>query len=56
MYFPILITTSIVNNTPVNLAMTQPITDYIATALSIVLFIVAYKKYFVAKDDTSVAD
>jgi hypothetical protein len=41
---------------PVNLAMTQPITDYIATALSIVLFIVAYKKYFVAKDDTSVAD
>ena len=55
-YFPILITTSIVNNTPVNLAMTQPITDYIATALSIVLFIVAYKKYFVAKDDTSVAD
>lgn len=55
-YFPILITTSIVNNTPVNLAMTQPITDYIATALSIVLFIVAYKKYFVVKDDTSVAD
>lgn len=28
-------------------AMTQPITDYIATALSIVLFIAAYKKYII---------
>ena len=48
-YFPILITISIVNNTPTNLAMTQPITDYIAAALSIVLFLIAYRKYFVAK-------
>lgn len=48
-YFPILITISIVNNTPTNLAMTQPITDYIAAALSIVLFLAAYRKYFVAR-------
>lgn len=47
-YFPILITISIVNNTPTNLAMTQPITDYISAALAVILFIIAYRKYFIA--------
>lgn len=45
-YFPILLTISVVNNTPKHLAMTQPCTDYIAAALAVVLFLVAYKKYF----------
>ncbi len=48
-YFPILIMISLISNTPQNLAMTQPLTDYIAAALSIVLFIIAYKKRFQAK-------
>lgn len=45
-YFPILLTISVVSNTPQHLAMTQPITDYIAAALSLVLFLIAYKKHF----------
>lgn len=48
-YFPILITISLISNTPQNLALTQPLTDYIAAALSIVLFIIAYKKRFQAR-------
>jgi putative MATE family efflux protein len=48
-YFPILITVSIVANTPTHLAMVQPITDYISVALATVLFIVSYRKYFKAK-------
>ena len=48
-YFPILITISLISNTPQNLALTQPLTDYIAAALSIVLFIIAYKKRFQVK-------
>ncbi len=48
-YFPILITISIVSNTPTHLAMTQPITDYISVVLAIVLFTVSYKKYFVTR-------
>ncbi len=47
-YFPILITISLISNTPQNLALTQPLTDYIAATLSIVLFIIAYKKRFQA--------
>ena len=48
-YFPILIMISLINNTPENLALTQPLTDYIAAALSIVLFIIAYKRRFQMK-------
>ncbi len=45
-YFPILFTIHIVSNTPQHLAMTQPMTDYLAAALSFVLFIFAYRKGF----------
>jgi putative MATE family efflux protein len=48
-YFPILITVSIVANTPTHLAMVQPITDYISVVLATVLFIMSYRKYFKAK-------
>lgn len=48
-YFPILITISVISNTPTHLAMTQPITDYIAAALSVLLFLGAYKKIFKEK-------
>lgn len=45
-YFPILITISLVSNTPTHLAMTQPMTDYFAVLLSLLLFLYSYKKYF----------
>lgn len=54
-YFPILLTIKMVADTPTKLAMTQPLTDYIASLLAILLFIIAYKKYFgkkVVKEDT----
>lgn len=46
LFIPILITANIVFNTPETLAMAQPITDYLATALAAVLFIITYRKYF----------
>lgn len=45
-YFPILLTISAVSNTPQHLAMTQPTTDYLAAALSVILFINAYRRGF----------
>lgn len=50
-YFPILLTISVVSNTPEHLAMTQPMTDYIAAFLSMVLFIIAYKRHFVVSKE-----
>lgn len=49
-YLPILFTIKMVSDTPTHLAITQPATDYIATILAIVLFIIAYRKYFGKKD------
>ncbi|MBE5871377.1 MAG: MATE family efflux transporter [Lachnospiraceae bacterium] len=46
LYLPILFTINALFNSPRNLAMTQPLTDYLATLLSVVLFIITYKKYF----------
>ncbi len=51
-YFPILFTIHIVSNTPQHLAMTQPMTDYLAAALSVVLFLFAYRKGFHQTPDT----
>lgn len=45
-YFPILFTINAVSNTPEHLAMTQPLTDYIAAALSLLLFLIAYRVKF----------
>ncbi len=49
-YFPILITIHSLANTPQMLAMAQPITDYVATAFAIIIFIVSYKKFFIKKE------
>ncbi|MGN0512625.1 MAG: MATE family efflux transporter [Lachnospiraceae bacterium] len=46
-YFPILFTIRAISNTPQHLAMTQPLTDYIAAGLSVILFIIAYRRYFI---------
>lgn len=46
LYLPIVMTINTVFHTPQTLAAAQPITDYLATALSAVLFLITYKKYF----------
>jgi len=45
-YIPILILFNKIFNSPDMLAAAQPVTDYIATIISIVLYITAYRKYF----------
>ena len=54
-YIPILLIISTVNNTPTNLAMTQPLTDYCAVVLAFVLFMVAHHKYFKKKLENQTA-
>ena len=54
-YIPILLIISAVNNTPANLAMTQPLTDYCAVVLAFVLFMVAHHKYFKKKLENQTA-
>lgn len=46
LYIPILLAINQIFKTPKTLAMSQPITDYLATALSFIIFIFTYKKYF----------
>lgn len=50
LYLPILFTMDKVFHTAKTLALAQPITDYLATALSVILFIVTYKKVIKAAD------
>lgn len=50
-YFPILFTINKLSNTPSHLAMTQPITDYLATILAMILFLISYNKYFKKKEN-----
>lgn len=46
LFLPILLTMNAVFHTPRTLAMAQPVTDYLSTALALLLFLVTYKKYF----------
>ena len=46
LYLPILMTLNHISHTANMLVCAQPITDYLATTFSIVLFIITYKKYF----------
>lgn len=46
LYIPVLFTFNRLYGTPTALAAAQPVTDYLAAALSIILEIVAFKKYF----------
>lgn len=46
LYIPILLAINQIFKTPKTLAMSQPITDYLATALSFIIFVFTYKKYF----------
>ncbi len=46
LFIPILFIINAVTDSARMLVYAQPITDYLATALSVVLFIITYKKYF----------
>ncbi|MDE5864754.1 MAG: MATE family efflux transporter, partial [Lachnospiraceae bacterium] len=47
LYMPILFIFNRIFDTARYIAMAQPVTDYLAAALSVILFIITYKKYFV---------
>lgn len=46
LYMPILFVFSRIFDTARMIAMAQPVTDYLSAFLSVVLFIVTYRKYF----------
>lgn len=46
LFIPILFIINAVSDTAQMLVFAQPVTDYLATAFSILLFIITYKKYF----------
>ncbi len=46
LFIPILLVLNAVSDTAQMLVIAQPVTDYLATAFSIILFIITYKKYF----------
>ena len=50
LYMPILFAFNDLFHTPHTLAMAQPVTDYLATALAVVLFAFTMKKYFKEED------
>lgn len=51
LYLPILFILNGLFGTEKMLVMAQPITDYLATALAAILFIVTYRKYFKKKEE-----
>lgn len=53
LYFPILAIICVTVPSAESAAMAQPITDYLATILSAVLFVITYKKYFRGMDEES---
>lgn len=50
LYIPILFLFNGVFHTASTLVLAQPVTDYLSTALSIVLFIVTFRKYFIRQE------
>lgn len=50
LYIPILFLFNGIFHTASTLVLAQPVTDYLATALSIVLFIVTFRKYFIRQE------
>lgn len=53
LWMPLLFIFSHVFDSAKMIALTQPVTDYLAASLSVILFIVTYKKYFRKFDDVS---
>ncbi len=45
-YMPILLTFNAVFHTEKMIVLAQPVTDYLAATLSVILFVITYKKYF----------
>lgn len=53
LYIPVLFLFNRIFGTASTLVLAQPVTDYLSTALSIVLFIVAFRKYFARNPDAA---
>lgn len=53
-YMPIIFTMNAIFKTETTLVMSQPITDYLAATLSVILFIITYKKYFPKEKEVEV--
>ena len=53
LYIPVLFLFNRVFGTASSLVLAQPVTDYLSTALSIVLFIVAFRKHFARNPDAA---
>lgn len=51
LWMPLLFIFSHIFDSAKMIALTQPVTDYLAATLSVILFIVTYKKYFVEPDE-----
>lgn len=52
-YFPMIWVFNTFFHSERMLTMTQPVTDYVATALSVLLFVITYKKYFGKHPETN---
>jgi Na+-driven multidrug efflux pump len=53
LYIPVLFLFNGIFHTAQTLVLAQPVTDYLATALSIVLMIVSYRRFFIDKKTTA---
>lgn len=56
LFIPVLFTFNKIYGTATALAAAQPVTDYLAATLSIILEIVAFKKYFTEKEVTQIKE
>ena len=45
-YIPVLFSFNAIFHTASTLVLAQPVTDYIATTLSVILFIISFRRYF----------
>jgi putative efflux protein, MATE family len=53
LYIPVLFLFHAVFGTASTLVLAQPVTDYLSTGLSILLFVIAFRKHFIRRDEVS---
>lgn len=51
LYIPVLFLFHAVFGTAATLVLAQPVTDYLSTILSIILFVIAFRKHFIKRDE-----
>ena len=53
LYIPVLFLFHAVFGTASTLVLAQPVTDYLSTGLSILLFVIAFRNHFIRRDEVS---